>query len=133
MPYFQFCLTRANPGISHLNFIPINPCVIEIETEVCSKIFAAVDVEAQLLRKIASELLKECIERGISAVDQFDGNFVSMLPLTRFLALRSNQLFSLSQNVGHGDLFNTFSRKTIAKGSHLITDFIDHLTNEHTR
>jgi hypothetical protein len=56
-----------------------------------------------------------------------------MLPLARFLTLRSNQLFALSKNVGHADLYNSFCRKAYNKGSQLIADFIDHLTNEHTR
>ncbi|KAI6182793.1 Exocyst complex component 7 [Aphelenchoides bicaudatus] len=107
--------------------------LVQIETEVCAKIFASVEIEAQLLRKIASEPLRECLERGLAAVEQFNANFVSMLPLARFLTLRSNQLSTLSQNVGHADLFNNFSQKAISKSSKLISDFIDHLTNEHTR
>jgi hypothetical protein len=56
-----------------------------------------------------------------------------MIPLARFITLRSNQLFTLSQNVGHEDLFHKFSQKAIDKSLKLIYDFIDHLSNEHMR
>ena len=40
-------------------------CYFQVETEICSKIFDSVEVEAQLVRKIASEPLGECFKRGI--------------------------------------------------------------------
>ncbi|KAI6230136.1 hypothetical protein M3Y99_01105600 [Aphelenchoides fujianensis] len=106
--------------------------LIQIETEICSKIFASVDVEAQLVRKIASDPMKECLERGIMAIEQFDATFVQILPLASFVTRRSQQMASLSKNVGHSELYAQFSRKLYDKTSQSISDFVDFLTNEHT-
>ncbi|KAI6202822.1 hypothetical protein M3Y94_00484500 [Aphelenchoides besseyi] len=106
--------------------------LIQIETEVCSKIFASVDVEAQLVRKIGSEPLKECLERGIMAIEQFDATFVQILPLAGFVTRRSHQMTSLSRNIGHSEIYAQFCKKLYEKTSQSIADFVDFLTNEHT-
>lgn len=66
-------------------------------------------------------------------IDQFDANFVSMLPLAKFLTNHSNQLALLSQNAGLSDAYTNFCRKVYGKGAHVINDFIDHLASEHLR
>ncbi|CAD5207334.1 unnamed protein product [Bursaphelenchus okinawaensis] len=105
--------------------------MIQIETEVASKIFQNVDVEAQLVRRIASQPLQEVMEKA--PVSQFESNFVSMIPLVRLLTVHSAQLSSLTQNAGQSDLYQSFCRNVFNKGAHVINDFIDHLTNEHMR
>ncbi|CAD5211427.1 unnamed protein product [Bursaphelenchus xylophilus] len=105
--------------------------MVQIETEVVAKIFQNVDVEAQLVRSIASPPLQEVMEKA--PINQFDANFVSMIPLVRMLTVHSTQLTALTQNAGQSELYQTFCRNVFSKGAHVINDFIDHLTNEHMR
>lgn len=66
-------------------------------------------------------------------MDSFEGSFEAILPLVKFFIKHENQLSSLCENIGHSNIFLNFHSSLNQKNIHLISDFVDKLTNDHSR
>lgn len=66
-------------------------------------------------------------------LEQYEGSFAGVLLMAKFAMRNSNQLQTLSTNVNCEQLYVTFSQNVYRKSSQLISDFIDKLSNDHSR
>lgn len=66
-------------------------------------------------------------------IDSFEGAFEEILPLIKFFMKHENQFSSLCSNINEPDIFSNFRRAIIHRNVHLISDFVDKLTNDNSR
>lgn len=66
-------------------------------------------------------------------IEQFDGNFGAILPLNKFLLRHAKQFQSLAENVKETGAFQKFQKNVYERGSQLLSEFIDRLTNDTSR
>jgi hypothetical protein len=78
--------------------------LIQLETELCSSVFANVSVEADVLRQIVGSCLGRVLGQALRVVDAYEGSFPILIPLARFMLRHANQLASLSE-VSSQELF----------------------------
>jgi len=71
--------------------------LIQLETEQSSAVFGNVSVEAEVLRQIVGACLGRVLSHALRVVDSYEGSFMILLPLARFMLKHANQLASLSE------------------------------------
>uniref|UniRef100_A0A914EGZ8 Exocyst complex component 7 n=1 Tax=Acrobeloides nanus TaxID=290746 RepID=A0A914EGZ8_9BILA len=107
--------------------------LIQVETEVCANIFDDVKIQARVFKEIISTPFKSVMERCNSIIEQFDGAFGGILPLSKFLLRHAKQLQSLAENVRETQTFQKFQQNVYTRSSQLLSEFIDRLTNDNSR
>uniref|UniRef100_A0AC34G2F1 Exocyst complex component 7 n=1 Tax=Panagrolaimus sp. ES5 TaxID=591445 RepID=A0AC34G2F1_9BILA len=105
----------------------------QLETDVCTAVFEDVTEVANVFRETIAKPLRNVLEKCTMILEQYEGSFAGMLQMAKFAIRNSNQLHTLSTNVDSEQLYVTFNQNVFRKSSQLISDFIDKLSNDHSR
>ncbi|CAK5074674.1 unnamed protein product [Meloidogyne enterolobii] len=90
-------LHRDNAIAVTLFMLSSTVVLIQLETEQSSAVFGNVSVEAKVLRQIVGACLGRVLSHALRVVDSYEGSFMILLPLARFMLKHANQLASLSE------------------------------------
>uniref|UniRef100_A0A915DWT1 ADP-ribosylation factor-related protein 1 n=1 Tax=Ditylenchus dipsaci TaxID=166011 RepID=A0A915DWT1_9BILA len=107
--------------------------LVQLETEACAAVFGNVKVEASILRQVMVHPLSTVLNHNLKLVEAFEGDFETVMPLTKFLMKHTNQIRSLCENIGEGETFARFKATVNHRSVQLISEFVDHLTNDNSR
>ncbi|CAK5088578.1 unnamed protein product [Meloidogyne enterolobii] len=92
-------LHRDNAIAVTLFMLSSTVVLIQLETEQSSAVFGNVSVEAEVLRQIVGACLGRVLSHALRVVDSYEGSFMILLPLARFMLKHANQLASLSERI----------------------------------
>uniref|UniRef100_A0A1I8B1W5 Exocyst complex component 7 n=1 Tax=Meloidogyne hapla TaxID=6305 RepID=A0A1I8B1W5_MELHA len=123
-------LHRDNAIAVTLFMLSSTVVLIQLETEQSSVVFANVSVEAEVLRQIVGACLGRVLLHALRVVDSYDGSFMVLLPLARFMLKHANQLASLSENLGESAQFASLQSSLYRKSILLIKDYRQRLSDD---
>ncbi|VDN01820.1 unnamed protein product [Thelazia callipaeda] len=104
--------------------------LLEIETELISKIIADVSAEAKVQQLLFGPPLFYVVERGISLMDGIGCSLIPLLPLLKHINAHYLQLLSLGNNAVETVPYENFVKKVNEKAKDALDDFFNHLTND---
>nr|CAD2158708.1 unnamed protein product [Meloidogyne enterolobii] len=116
-------LHRDNAIAVTLFMLSSTVVLIQLETEQSSAVFGNVSVEAEVLRQIVGACLGRVLSHALRVVDSYEGSFMILLPLARFMLKHANQLASLSENLGESAQFASLQSSLYRKSIILIKDY----------
>ncbi|VDK77169.1 unnamed protein product [Litomosoides sigmodontis] len=104
--------------------------LIEIETELISKVIADVSAEAKVQQLLFGRPLLYVLERGNNLMDGISCSLIPYLPLLKHINAHYLQLLSLGNNAVENVPYESFVKKVNDKTKDALDGFFDHLTSD---